>query len=225
MPSLQLAQRAQAAGSPLGLSVRDILAAKVGLSVILLLFALGTFSIMPGKLGLLELFGLPILAFFTPDLLLSKRARVRGRAMEIEFPDLLDLLRVSTEAGLGLGRALSEVSRHHRGLMSGEWSVAAKELTLGVPRSEVLERLAQRCPVVGMAQLVATIERAEKYGVPLAEPLAAQAREIRAQRSRRIREQADKAAPKVQLVVALLLVPSVMLLVAAALLLTFGEPG
>jgi tight adherence protein C len=81
-----------------------------------------------------------------------------------------------------------------------------------------MQRLVRRCPLAGMAVLVAALERAERHGAPLADTLAAQAREAREARARHLREHAAKAAPKIQLVVALLLVPSVMLLVAAALL-------
>jgi len=68
-----------------------------------------------------------------------------------------------------------------------------------------------------VAALAAALRRAERHGAPLAGTLQAQAAEARAERARRIREHAAKAAPKIQLVVALLLVPSVLLLVAAAL--------
>ena len=74
-----------------------------------------------------------------------------------------------------------------------------------------------------MAALSAALERAERHGAPLAETLAAQAAEARAAHARRLHEQAAKAAPKIQLVVALLLVPSVMLLVAAALVASLGH--
>ena len=56
------------------------------------------------------------------------------------------------------------------------------------------------------------------HGTPLAPTLHAQAAEARSQRAARRSEQAAKAAPKIQLVVALLLVPAVLLLVAAALI-------
>jgi tight adherence protein C len=65
--------------------------------------------------------------------------------------------------------------------------------------------------------LVAALERARRHGVPLADTLAAQARSARFALGRRIRDDAARAGPKIQLVVALLLVPSVLLLVAAAL--------
>ncbi len=69
-----------------------------------------------------------------------------------------------------------------------------------------------------MAPLIGAIERGARLGAPLADALAAQAREARALRAARVREHAARAAPKIQLVVALALVPSVLLLVAAATL-------
>jgi tight adherence protein C len=62
------------------------------------------------------------------------------------------------------------------------------------------------------------IERSRRYGSPLAEQLQEQASSLRAAQRRRIEEQAARAAPKIQLAVALLLVPSVLLMIAAGLL-------
>ena len=66
--------------------------------------------------------------------------------------------------------------------------------------------------------LTATLARAARHGAPLGPSLAAQAAEARSRTARRHTEAAARAAPQVQLVVALLLVPSVLLLVAAALI-------
>jgi tight adherence protein C len=65
--------------------------------------------------------------------------------------------------------------------------------------------------------LVAAIERADRHGAPLAPALAALAHDARADRARALGDQAARAAPKIQLVIAQLLVPGVLLLVAAAL--------
>jgi tight adherence protein C len=74
-----------------------------------------------------------------------------------------------------------------------------------------------RLPLDEVLALVGALERAARHGAPLADTLAAQARDARLARRRRIQEEAARAGPKIQLVVALLLVPSVLLLVAAAL--------
>jgi tight adherence protein C len=180
---------------------------------------------LPGRLPFLAGVGLPAAGFLAPDLLIARRTRARGRAMAAELPDLLDLLRVSVEAGLPLGRALSEVGSRHGGVLAREWGAAAARIDLGVPQTEALARLVARCPVPAVFTLAAALRRAERHGAPLSDTLAAQAAEARAAHARRLHEQAAKAAPKIQLVVALMLVPSAMLLVAAALVASLGPGG
>jgi tight adherence protein C len=212
-----LADRIDAAGKPLNLSVADVMAVKGGGALVALVGGAPIAAALPGRLPLLAAVVLPAAGFLAPDALLARKARRRGRAMAEELPDLLDLLRVAVQAGLPLGRAIAEVGTRHGGLLAAEWRRAAAELALGVPRDRVLKALLRRCPATGMAGLVAAIERAERHGAPLADTLDAQARQARAERARRIRDRAAKAAPKIQLVIALLLVPSILLLVGAAL--------
>jgi tight adherence protein C len=212
-----LSERLEAAGRPFGLSVADAMAVKGGGALAALVGGAPLAATLPGRLPLLAAIGLPAAGFLAPDLLLARRARRRARTMEDELPDLLDLLRISVEAGLSLSRALAEVAARHHGELAAEWRRAATEIALGVPREDALDCLARRAPAAGMTALAASIERAERHGAPLADTLAAQAGQARAERARRIRDRAAKAAPKIQLVIALLLVPSILLLVAAAL--------
>ncbi|HEU4701201.1 MAG TPA: type II secretion system F family protein [Conexibacter sp.] len=212
-----------AAGRPLGLRAADVMAAKGGAGAAGLALALPLGSLLPGRLGLLAPFALPLAAFFAPDLWLHRRVRRRGAVMAAELADLLDLLRVALGAGLSLDRALAEVARRDRGMLACEWRTAAVEIELGVPREHALERLAARCPCEGVVPLVRALQRGARHGTPLAEALAALAAEARAAQARRLAERAAKAAPQIQLVVALLLVPSVLLLVAAALLASFTQ--
>jgi tight adherence protein C len=92
-----------------------------------------------------------------------------------------------------------------------------REVALGVPLQAALDDLAERTPLPEVGALIAALDRARRHGAPLAEALAAQARDARFALARSAREEAARAGPKIQLVVALLLVPSVLLLVAAAL--------
>ena len=102
------------------------------------------------------------------------------------------------------------------GPLRAELSAAWAEIECGVPQSGSLARLA----VEGgqeLAALTVLIERSRRLGSPLADGLQSQAALLRAEHGRRIAEQAARSAPKIQLVVALMLVPSVMLLVGAAI--------
>ncbi len=222
-----LAARIAAAGAPRGLGTREVMAAKLAgaLAAAPLGAILGAAA--PGRLGPPLVVAAPLGGFLAPDWWLARRARERARAVRRDLPALLDLLRVSVEAGLSPAAALRAVAERGTGPLAAEWSTVAREVGLGVPLATALERSADRLPLREVRDLGAAIVRASRHGAPLGRTLAAQATEARAARRRRIEEEAARAGPKIQLVVALLLVPSVLLLVAAALaaaLLGGGEP-
>jgi tight adherence protein C len=174
-------------------------------------------ALAPGRLGIVVAAIGPIAGFLAPDRWLAKRARRRAEHALRELPALLDLLRVTVEAGLPLAAALQEVGRRARGPLAEEWRRVGSETQLGVPLAASLQGTTERLPLPETEQLVAALTRAARHGAPLADTLAAQAEGARLARRRRIQEEAAKAGPKIQLIVALLLVPSVLLLVAAAL--------
>jgi tight adherence protein C len=217
-----LARRLAAAGAPASLTPSDVMAAKTGAALVALLAILGPATALPGRLGPALAVALPLAAASTPELWLRRRARTRARAMAVEVADVLDLLRVCVEAGRPPGAALGDVGARHRGLLGSELRRAARELALGRPSREVLGELSQRCPLEELAALIAALRRADRHGAPLAPALQALAADARAARARAVREQAAKAAPKIQLVIALLLVPAVMLLIGAALVSAFA---
>jgi tight adherence protein C len=211
-----LGQKLTAAG--METTIDDVMAVKVGAALAGLACALILFPAAPGRTGVTLLAAAPAAGFLAPDVWLGRRAHRRGRAMEAELADVLDLLRVAVAAGLSPARALAEVGRRHPGLLATELRHAAARAALGVPRATTYRELELRCPANGIAALVAALERADRHGAPLAPALAAEARAARARSAQRAAEAAARAGPQIQLVVALLLVPAVLLLVAAALL-------
>jgi tight adherence protein C len=212
-----LARRLDAAGAPAGVTASEVMALKLGAVVVAALAALPLVTLAPGRLGPVLFAAAPAAAFLAPDAWLARRIQRRRAAMAAELADVLDLVHVAVGAGLSPMRALGDVGRRRGGPLAAELRAAATQAALGVARSDVLARLQRRCPVEGVAALVAAIGRAERHGAPLGPALQALAADARAQRAQRLRERAGRAAPKIQLVVALLLVPAVMLLVGAAL--------
>jgi len=215
-----LAGRIQAAG--LDRATHEIVALQAGLAILTTLVALPLITAAPGRLGLALLLAAPVAGFALPEVGLRRRADHRRRQIEAELPDVLDLLRVAIAAGLAPRRALAEVGRRHPGTLARELTRFAARTQLGEPVDRALDHLQQRCPSHTIPPFVAALRRAERHGTPLAPTLHAQAAEARSQRAARRSEQAAKAAPKIQLVVALMLVPAVLLLIAAALVPSLG---
>lgn len=216
-PPRELEARIAAAGRPAGLGPRQVMAAKLGSAVAAAGVGTALGAVAPGRLGLLIAVAAPACGFLAPDLWLLRRAAERARAVRRELPAMLDLLRVTVDAGASLPAALAEVGARARGPLAAEWSAVGREVALGVPLAESLEEMARGLPQPEVRALCAALDRARRHGAPLGRTLTAQARDARVALRRRVQEDAAKAGPKIQLVVALLLVPSVLLMVAAAL--------
>lgn len=211
-----LQARLDAAGVSMGLA--DAMALKCGAAAAALPIAgTTTTALLPGRPGLLALGAAPLAGFFALDLWLVRVRRERSRLVGLELADVVDLLRVAVDAGLPPARAVAEVGARHGGLLGVELRAVAARIELGLPRAEALAIFSARCPNPAIAMLVAALERTHRHGAPLAPALEALAVDARAERARQVRDRAARAAPKIQLVIALLLVPAVMLLVAAAL--------
>ena len=95
--------------------------------------------------------------------------------------------------------------------------MTGEDIAWGRGQAAALESLKTRVGGREIASLCATLERSRRLGSPLADQLRRQASELRQEQRRDIEEQAARAAPKIQLVIALVLVPSVLLLMVAAL--------
>jgi tight adherence protein C len=178
--------------------------------------------VAPGRTSLLVLVGLPIAGFLVPDALRERRARQRHRRLVAALPDALDLLAVSAGSGRGPAAGIEQLARAGEGPLAEEMRLTVAELSCGVPLSTALASLRGRVRGNELATLVAAIERSRRFGSPLADQLQRQANALRRDSRRAVEERAARAAPKIQLVVALVLVPSVLLMIAAGLIANAG---
>jgi tight adherence protein C len=178
--------------------------------------------IAPGRLSFLVLIGMPAAGFFLPDAIRQRRARQRQRRLVAALPDALDLLAVSAGSGRGPAAGIEQLARAGEGPLAEELRLTVAELSCGVPLSAALASLRTRVPGSELATLVAAVERSRRFGSPLADQLRRQATALRRDSRRAVEERAARAAPKIQLVVALVLVPSVLLMIAAGLIANAG---
>jgi tight adherence protein C len=158
-----------------------------------------------------------------PSRWLAKRQAARRRALVRELPDLLDLLGICVEAGMALDPALELSARRLGGVLGGEVERVLRDLSLGTPRAAAYRDLVRRAGAPELAQTVGALLQAEELGAPLSRALEGQAEALRAARRQAARERAAKAAPKIQLVVALVMVPGVLILVLGVLLIELSR--
>ncbi|MFA4930091.1 MAG: type II secretion system F family protein, partial [Patulibacter sp.] len=211
------ALRIDAAGLSPALRASDLRALR-GAAVVVGLAAAGVLMPIVGSGGVLLAVAVPVGCGLGPDILLRRRTARRAAAMLRTLPDTIDLLRIALRSGRSVPETLARVGAHQHDELGTELRRTAGEVRLGVPVDAALSGLRRRCPAEGAGELVALLRRAHHQGAAVADGLQALADDLRDRRSRRAIDRAARAAPKIQLVVALLLVPAAMLLLATALL-------
>jgi tight adherence protein C len=117
--------------------------------------------------------------------------------------------------------------RTSSGPLREELAATVAAIECGRSRGQALRGLGERSRGTALAGLAGALERVRRHGSPLSRTLHEQASSLRADQRREVTERAARAAPKMQLAVALLLVPSVLLIVAAAIVANSGSllPG
>jgi tight adherence protein C len=219
---LDLPERLRRSGLEARLPLPALLLGKFAGFCLGAILALGAAPAAPGRLAIAVALGLPAAGFFVPDALLEREARRRRRRLVAALPDALDLLAVSVASGRGPADGLAQLARAGEGPLAEEMRITVAELSCGSSLSAALAALRARVPGSELATMVASIERSRRFGSPLADQLRRQSTALRREGRRAVEERAARAAPKIQLVVALVLVPSVMLMIAAGLIANAG---
>lgn len=137
-----------------------------------------------------------IVGLLMPYLLLEQKINERKIALQRELPDVLDLLTVSVEAGLGFDGALVKLSEKMKGPMVDEFTRMLQEIRIGVARREALRSLAARCNVQDVSLFTSALIQADQLGVSISNVLRVQSLDMREKRKQRAEEQAMKAPIK-----------------------------
>ena len=164
----------------------------------LTLFALFSTSIIARPNLTLALGGLGV-GYVLPGMVLARLAKRRAHRIRLSLADMLDLLVVSVEAGLGLDQALSRVGAELQFAypeLSDELKLINLELRAGKPRSEALRNLADRTGVDDLSSLVTMLIQTDKFGTSVAQSLRVYSETLRTKRRQRAEEAAAKTGVK-----------------------------
>ncbi len=215
---LGLPRRLERAGWAGRVEPRGVVAAKLAGGAAGVLVAIASVPVLATRLGIVVVAVLAAAGFLAPDALLERAARRRRARFVAALPDALDMLAVGAASGRDPASGLAEIAAGSPGPLAAELSRAIAEVDCGRPLRDAIDELRVRIPGAEVGALAAALERSRTYGSPLAEQLHLQATALRRDARRRIEERAARSAPKIQLVVALVLVPSVLLTIVAAII-------
>ncbi len=150
--------------------------------------------------------------FWLPDIVLGYLARRRQQAVFLALPDVLDMMVVCVEAGLGLDQAMRKVSeemKHAYPILAAEFTLTNFHLQMGRTRADALHDLGQRTGVADLRALSAVLIQADKFGSSIAQALRVQSESMRTRRRQMAEEKAAKTAVKLLFPLVLFIFPGI----------------
>ena len=160
---------------------------------------------------------LAVIGYTMPSSQIRAMAKRRQKGIQRQLPDVMDLLTISVEAGLGFDAALAKVVQNVPGTLSEELSRMAQEVQIGASRADAFRHLGERSNVPELRGFTISMIQADLFGVSIANVLLAQSRELRLKRRQRAEEIAQKIPVK-------LLFPMIFLVLPALFIVILG-PG
>lgn len=215
----QVRRRLDAAGRPGGMSVETYAGRRAASTVIL------------GGAGLLVavVSGRPAVAvasaaigWFHLDMRLRYAARRRQARIDRDLPDLLDVLSVSVQAGLAFRPAIARAAEALGGPLAEEVATTLRAMEVGAGRRAAFDGLRERSPSPALRRFVGALQQAEGLGTPVADTMERIAGDMREEFRQAVRRRAARAAPRVSLIVTLIIVPGAVVLIMTALFLGVG---
>ncbi|MBP9181813.1 MAG: type II secretion system F family protein [Fuscovulum sp.] len=194
---LGLTALARLPGTPLPAAVQAWL---VGRSTI------GTYQILSILLAL---------GYFLPFKWLEAKAAARRRRIEEAFPNALDLLQVSVEAGLGFDAAMTRVGNELRRAapeIAQEFLAVQFQVQAGKARDQAMREMADRVGIDTIRSFAGMVQQSMMFGTSMSQAMTTYAEEMRLIREVRAQEMANKLPVKMSGVMASLMLPALVLL-------------
>jgi tight adherence protein C len=168
-----------------------------------------------GFSGLFVIFGgiaSVFLGWKAPLVIVDRRARRRMEEIDHELPELIDILVVAVEAGLGFSGSLQTASERLEGPLGDELRLALQQQNMGLSTPEALQNMLARADTPAMRSFVRAVTQGETLGVSIGEILRSLAIEMRKRRRADAEERAQKAPIKILFPLVFLIFPAMFVI-------------
>lgn len=143
---------------------------------------------------------------------LTSKITKRHTAMEKQLPEVLDLLSVNVEAGLGFEQAIAHVIENLDGPLVDELTITYREMSMGRVKRDALLLFSDRCDIGEVRSFVGAIVQASDLGISIKNVLRAQADAMRQNRRNKIQEKAQKISTKILLPMVMFIFPVIFII-------------
>ena len=150
---------------------------------------------------------------YMPDAYLRAVASDRQRRILRELPDMLDMLTIAVEAGLGFDQAVARYVQHSVGPLGREFGMALMEIQAGRSRREALRAMGERVDVAELRTFIMAIVQADVFGVSVSDVLRTQSREMRTKRRQHAEEMSQRAPAKMAFPLVVCVLPATLIVV------------
>ncbi|MGA2274765.1 MAG: type II secretion system F family protein [Bryobacteraceae bacterium] len=157
-----------------------------------------------------------------PKFFLEKMVKKRQNILRLSLPDMLDMLVVSVEAGLGLDQAIQHVARElaiTHPQLSEEISLVTLEMRAGKRRADALRNFAERTGEPEIRKLMAILIQNDRFGTSMGESLRNHSDFMRTRRRQEAEERAGKVGVKLVFPIFFCILPSIIIVAAGPALL------
>ncbi len=155
-----------------------------------------------------------------PNLYLYQRSYERSQQIQRDLADATDLMTISVESGLGFDAAVQQVARNTDGPLAEEFSRMLREMQIGQGRSEALRGLGDRTDVTDLKSFVGAMVQADMLGIPVAQVLRVQSKEMRVKRRQLAETKAQQVPVKITVPLIFCILPCLFMAVMGPAVIT-----
>ena len=224
---VRMQHRLDLAGNPGRITPEGVAGLRLVAAAVAFVVSIAGFAIAGSGLSTASVMGtlvITALGAVAPGMWIDYLGRRRQKEIRLALPDILDMLTISVQAGLGFDMALAKLVRTSTGgPLSVEFARMLREVQAGVSRRDAFRHLGERTKVSELDNFIVAMVQADVFGVSISGILHTQAAELRKKRRAAAEEKAQKAPVKIVFPIILCILPATMIVILGPVVISIAR--